>query len=236
MADARSGIKAYCTAECSREKACPAGYTCEAETLQGGKYSVCTQDAAVCGDGVIQHGEVCDDGNVDGDDACAADCSKVNTPFMVANFDEFIVGSDSIVLGEQKIFEAHRSNSCGTGTALLAPSLSNASNEEINFRLVVCDESRKFEILLVGTKRTKDPITKWQSLNIAGVKELPGNTFHLNVLAPSPDQAQVVVSAGTPAAKGYRDVSANVQLGAAPTEGPLYSTFSLEVSELRRAK
>src|SRR5262249_30216268 len=32
----------------------------------------------VCGDGVLDGGEVCDDGNTQGGDGCAADCKSLN--------------------------------------------------------------------------------------------------------------------------------------------------------------
>ncbi|MDX2091935.1 MAG: hypothetical protein SFX73_28995 [Kofleriaceae bacterium] len=54
------------------------GATCMLQGAMG----VCTMDAciaAVCGDGIVDGNERCDDGNTRSDDGCSADCSSIET-------------------------------------------------------------------------------------------------------------------------------------------------------------
>lgn len=74
--DGRSGIDAYCSQRCD-DGECPAGYSCLEADDDTGRF--CFTDPAVCGDGAQQRGEACDDGNVDGRDFCAPDCSAITT-------------------------------------------------------------------------------------------------------------------------------------------------------------
>lgn len=53
---------------CSAELACPDGWKCSADG------QTCIQN--LCGDGVIQLGEACDDGNTNSDDGCNSTCSS----------------------------------------------------------------------------------------------------------------------------------------------------------------
>lgn len=61
----------YCSADCSAAD-CPTGWDC---AVADGRRSVCVKQPAVCGDGVRQYGEACDDGNVSALDGCNVDCS-----------------------------------------------------------------------------------------------------------------------------------------------------------------
>jgi len=63
----------YCSADCSAAD-CPTGWDC---AVADGRRSVCVKQPAVCGDGVRQYGEACDDGNVSALDGCNADCTAV---------------------------------------------------------------------------------------------------------------------------------------------------------------
>ncbi|HZS42408.1 MAG TPA: DUF4215 domain-containing protein, partial [Polyangia bacterium] len=51
---------------------CPDGLVCPVGTHCAAKESVCIKDS--CGDGVVEAGEVCDDGNTVSGDGCSADC------------------------------------------------------------------------------------------------------------------------------------------------------------------
>lgn len=59
------------TVLCDSGRRCPTGWTCAADEDR------CIQDD--CGDGILDRaeGELCDDGNVHGDDSCSADCKKL---------------------------------------------------------------------------------------------------------------------------------------------------------------
>lgn len=63
----------YCSADCSAAD-CPTGWDC---MVADGRRSVCVKQPAVCGDGIKQYGEACDDGNGSALDGCNADCSAV---------------------------------------------------------------------------------------------------------------------------------------------------------------
>lgn len=74
--DGRFRIDTYCTQPC--DGACPEGYTCASP--EDGSEDVCFADPAVCGDGVVQRGEACDDGNTEDGDFCSGDCTEVTVP------------------------------------------------------------------------------------------------------------------------------------------------------------
>lgn len=67
----------YCTMDCSTT-GCPAGYHCEDVPFDLDR--ACVADPAVCGDGVLERGEACDDGNTASDDGCRGDCESTDTP------------------------------------------------------------------------------------------------------------------------------------------------------------
>ncbi len=66
-------------AGCGEPKAltCPTGIYCPAGTKCAARQAVCIVDN--CGDGVLQAGEVCDDGNKIDGDSCSADCKSNET-------------------------------------------------------------------------------------------------------------------------------------------------------------
>lgn len=69
----------FCTVPCALDTDCPTGFQCleayeEWYGAPAGRY--CARWRAVCGNGLVESGETCDDGNrVDGD-GCSADCSS----------------------------------------------------------------------------------------------------------------------------------------------------------------
>lgn len=78
LLDATGGwLEAYCTRPCVDGEDCPEDFECvqAQETWDGaapGRY--CKRWRAVCGNGALEDGEVCDDGNTDDGDGCSADC------------------------------------------------------------------------------------------------------------------------------------------------------------------
>jgi cysteine-rich repeat protein len=74
--DGRFGLDTYCTQPC--EGSCPAGYSCLAAA--DGFGDVCMANRAVCGNGVQERGEACDDGNTEDRDFCSGDCKMVTVP------------------------------------------------------------------------------------------------------------------------------------------------------------
>jgi len=78
LLDATTGwIETYCTHPCDTVEDCPEDFECiqAQETWDGaapGRY--CKRWRAVCGNGLLEEGEVCDDGNTDDGDGCSADC------------------------------------------------------------------------------------------------------------------------------------------------------------------
>ncbi len=76
LTQAKTGQKyfeAYCSADCTNAT-CPAGWQCVGNDV-GAK--VCAKIPAVCGDGVVQLDEACDDGNTYAHDGCSSDCTTV---------------------------------------------------------------------------------------------------------------------------------------------------------------
>ncbi|WP_317987282.1 DUF4215 domain-containing protein [Stigmatella hybrida] len=61
----------------SKSHTCSSGLVCPASTKCSADGSACLTDADTCGDGVIQRGELCDDGNAKGGDGCSADCRSL---------------------------------------------------------------------------------------------------------------------------------------------------------------
>ncbi len=78
LLDATGGwLETYCTRPCADAGDCPEDFECvqAQETWDGaapGRY--CKRWRAVCGNGALEEGEVCDDGNTDDGDGCSADC------------------------------------------------------------------------------------------------------------------------------------------------------------------
>ncbi len=71
-------IDTYCSASCENA-ACPEAWECVDNIVNSdtAPKKVCVKQAAVCGDGVKQLDEACEDGNASGKDGCSADCKKV---------------------------------------------------------------------------------------------------------------------------------------------------------------
>ncbi|MCO4746871.1 MAG: hypothetical protein KC912_18890 [Proteobacteria bacterium] len=69
-------MTAYCSLAC--DVSCPDGYSCvEADDNMG---SFCFSDPPDCGNGNVEYGEVCDDGNTDAGDWCAPGCDAHTVP------------------------------------------------------------------------------------------------------------------------------------------------------------
>ncbi|MFT6399550.1 MAG: cysteine-rich repeat protein [Bradymonadia bacterium] len=98
---------AYCTQPCT-DGECPEAYSCE--TADDGTGDWCKADRAVCGDGILQRTEPCDDGNTEGRDLCAPDCSAET---YIPSFGTFSFGrpdgAPSIYDGEEPRVYAYRS-------------------------------------------------------------------------------------------------------------------------------
>lgn len=71
--DGRTGFDAYCSQVCG-DGPCPGGWTCLA--LSDGQGRACFADPAVCGNGILERGEVCDPGPGVGtpSSGCVAGC------------------------------------------------------------------------------------------------------------------------------------------------------------------
>ena len=71
-------IDTYCTASCEAAS-CPEAWECVDNGIagEGLPKRVCVKQEAVCGDGVKQLDEACEDGNAAPNDSCSADCKKV---------------------------------------------------------------------------------------------------------------------------------------------------------------
>jgi cysteine-rich repeat protein len=68
------------------------------DTLRGGA-TVAACVGAPCGDGVLDPGEACDDGNVEDGDCCAADCSAVAADGVACDDGETCTASDQCTAG-----------------------------------------------------------------------------------------------------------------------------------------
>lgn len=74
-----SWLETICSAPCARDEECPDGFECEPTYEQwdgapAGSY--CARWRAVCGNGELEEGETCDDGNRVGGDGCSEDCTS----------------------------------------------------------------------------------------------------------------------------------------------------------------
>jgi hypothetical protein len=71
--DGRDGFDSYCSQACD-DGLCPPGWTCMPPS--DGEGAFCFADPAVCGNGVVERGELCDPGLDVGtpESGCAADC------------------------------------------------------------------------------------------------------------------------------------------------------------------
>lgn len=78
----------YCSADCTKVS-CPEGWECVDAGSAGGDRRVCAKALAVCGDGIKQPDEACDDGNRYQFDGCRADCRKVGGPQL--SVDELLI-------------------------------------------------------------------------------------------------------------------------------------------------
>lgn len=67
---------AYCSRRCVER--CRSGYRCVMTEDDSGP--ACLSDPPVCGNSTLEFGEVCDDGNTEDGDFCAADCSAETVP------------------------------------------------------------------------------------------------------------------------------------------------------------
>jgi cysteine-rich repeat protein len=64
--------------ECSAAQTCPEGFFCDPHVPPGGPQDgICRVDLPTCGNGILDPGEVCDDGNRESGDGCRADCLKI---------------------------------------------------------------------------------------------------------------------------------------------------------------
>ena len=80
-----NGTEAYCYTDCSGycgdgvvqedHEACDEGYRLNGQP--GHCNQICTGNTAVCGNGELEYGEVCDDGNTDDGDYCSANCKRI---------------------------------------------------------------------------------------------------------------------------------------------------------------
>jgi cysteine-rich repeat protein len=68
----------YCSMLCDTE--CPPGWTCLPVEDPEDNLQACVANAAVCGNGIVEFGEACDDNNTVDGDTCSADCSRVTLP------------------------------------------------------------------------------------------------------------------------------------------------------------
>ncbi|MEQ8276533.1 MAG: hypothetical protein RMA76_19855 [Deltaproteobacteria bacterium] len=66
----------YCSRRCVTT--CRPGYSCI--VAADGEGPVCISDTPDCGNGNVEYGEACDDGNTDDGDFCAGDCSAETQP------------------------------------------------------------------------------------------------------------------------------------------------------------
>ncbi len=73
-----TGDALECRRWCEVGQSCDGGGVCEAvTTFRGRELGLCT--TPVCGNGVVEGGEVCDDGNLDEEDGCTTACAPCGT-------------------------------------------------------------------------------------------------------------------------------------------------------------
>jgi cysteine-rich repeat protein len=123
----------YCTKDCTTT-GCPAGYHCE--SIEFDLTRACVADVASCGNGVVERGETCDDGNTASSDGCRADCRATDTPLgdqrrirTTATVSGSYVPKDGSATPFSAITsvdgELNASNDCGTGGDIAAGSSSS---------------------------------------------------------------------------------------------------------------
>ena len=95
--DGRRGIDAYCTQPCT--DTCPAGYTCLTADDDTGNF--CFANPAVCGNGAVERGEACDDGNTANRDFCKSDCSEVTRLVSYGRFTFGIGAFENVYEGDE---------------------------------------------------------------------------------------------------------------------------------------
>lgn len=170
LVDSRDGRRhgAYCSVDCDL-KLCPAGYSCEETQLGNGVTRVCTQDPAVCADGIVQVGEACDDGNEDEDDFCSADCKTVSPPTAKVDLTKLEVDGEELLNGEVPLVfhSATSPRQCNTYLAATGKS----SGTLLGFGPVLCTPSgRRFHLGLYFHQLSRD--TRWGMLTMSGLDEL----------------------------------------------------------------
>lgn len=146
--DWESQPDAYCTADCS-EASCPPGYSCE-PVEHGPLLMACRADAPVCGDGIVQRGEVCDDGGESSPDQCNCndDCSAVECPPRQAALSITIVGvSDDRYgidpMGLSAEVEGEDAEWFGCGEVQV---MGGVAGDFIRFQARACDPSITFSV------------------------------------------------------------------------------------------
>jgi len=105
----------------------------------------CVAQTAVCGDGVVQRGEACDDGNLDDWDTCSADCKRrlgppelvlKNMTAALAGFlDQPLVSTTSFPALGVELLEDADVSSCGAAKLLAQ------SNRSISFAVRLCADA-----------------------------------------------------------------------------------------------
>lgn len=71
------GLLLLASCQKPRSETCPSGLICPPDTKCAANQNICI--SGNCGDGIVQSGEVCDDGNVVDGDGCSADCKSNET-------------------------------------------------------------------------------------------------------------------------------------------------------------
>ena len=96
------------------------------QSAQGGaSRAATTQPPLVCGDGRLESGEACDDGNTVSGDGCLADCSAVEPNYVCPNPGQRCVSTT--VCGDQKVTGTE---TCDDGNALSSDGCSNTCQVE----------------------------------------------------------------------------------------------------------
>ncbi len=98
---------AYCSRLCVRS--CRDGYHCA--TTDDGEGPVCLSDPPVCGNGALEYGEVCDDGNTAAGDLCSATCDMVTVPPSGGTVRQSFHGNPpTTAMGDDPVVRAIRQN------------------------------------------------------------------------------------------------------------------------------
>lgn len=96
------------------------GTTVSAVLRTGATNAACVGDP--CGDGILDPGEACDDGNIVGGDCCAADCSAAAIDGTVCDDGETCTGSDQCTAGTCGGTALADGSPCDDGSACTAES------------------------------------------------------------------------------------------------------------------